>query len=50
MQPHTASRQRVLEALLLEQRHTNRLLTGIVYTGLGFILGLAAMEIFLRLH
>ena len=44
------ARQRVLEALLVEQRQTNRLLTGIVYTGVGFILGLAAMQLFLRLH
>jgi ubiquinone biosynthesis protein len=44
------AQQRFLEALLLEQRRTNRLLTGIVYTGLGFLLGLVAMQIFLRLH
>jgi ubiquinone biosynthesis protein len=50
LQPQAPVQQRFLEALLLEQRRTNRLLTGIVYTGLGFILGLVAMQVFSRLH
>jgi ubiquinone biosynthesis protein len=50
LQPQPPVQQRFLEALLIEQRRTNRLLTGIVYTGLGFILGLVAMQIFLKFH
>ena len=50
LQPHAPVQQRFLEALLLEQRRTNRLLASIVYTGVGFFLGLAAMQLFLRLH
>ena len=50
LQPSAPAQQRALEALLVEQRRTNRLLTGIVYTGLGFLLGLVAMQIFIRLH
>ena len=49
LQPPPPVQQRYLEALLVEQRRTNRLLTGVVYTGLGFLLGLVAMQIFLRL-
>jgi ubiquinone biosynthesis protein len=50
LQPQAPVQQRVIEALLVEQRRTNRLLTGIVYTGLGFILGLVAMQVFLKFH
>ncbi len=41
---------RLLEALLVEQRRTNRLLRGITYAGIGFLLGLVAMELFVALH
>jgi ubiquinone biosynthesis protein len=37
-------KQRDLELLIAEQRRTNRLLQAIVYSGLGFLLGLLAME------
>ena len=50
LQPQAPAHQRFLESILLEQRRTNRLLNAIVYTGLGFFLGLVAMQIFLRLH
>ena len=50
LQPQAPVQQRVIEALLVEQRRTNRLLTGIVYTGLGFLLGLVAMQVFLKFH
>ncbi|HEV7914184.1 MAG TPA: ubiquinone biosynthesis regulatory protein kinase UbiB [Albitalea sp.] len=40
--------QRTMDALLLEQRRTNRLLQGVVYGGLGFILGLLAMQVLMR--
>ncbi len=42
-----SSRQE-LEALLAEQRHTNRLLQGLVYAGIGFALGLAVMQFLVR--
>ena len=46
--PAAVSTQRALESLLVEQRRTNRLLQGLVYGGLGFLLGLLAMQ--LALH
>jgi len=35
----------VLEAMLAEQRRTNRMLRGMVYGGLGFVLGVLAMQL-----
>jgi ubiquinone biosynthesis protein len=43
-----AQNRRELEALLAEQRRTNRLLQGLVYGGIGFALGLLAMQLVLR--
>jgi ubiquinone biosynthesis protein len=43
-------RQRELELLIVEQRRTNRLLQGVVYGGLGFALGLLAMQFVQRMH
>ncbi len=37
-------------ALLAEQKRTNRLLQGIVYGGIGFVLGLIAMQILIRVR
>ncbi|HJV60255.1 MAG TPA: ubiquinone biosynthesis regulatory protein kinase UbiB [Albitalea sp.] len=45
LQPRAASEQRMLEALLIEQRRTKRLLQAIGYGGLGFVLGLVAMQV-----
>jgi ubiquinone biosynthesis protein len=45
MQPRSVAQARALEALLLEQRRTNRLLQGIVYAGLGFLLGVLVMQL-----
>ena len=42
--------QRLLESMLAEQRRTNRLLTGVIFTAVGFLLGLVVMQIVLRLH
>ena len=39
-----------LDQLLLEQRRTNRLLQGIVWGGVGFLLGLLLMQILLRVR
>ncbi len=42
--------QRELIELLAEQRRTNRLLQGIIYGGVGFALGLLAMQFLLRVR
>jgi ubiquinone biosynthesis protein len=39
-----------LAALLAEQRRTNRLLQALIYGGIGFALGLLAMQVWLRVH
>ena len=39
-----------LAAILREQRKTNRLLSGVVWAGLGFVLGLVAAQMLMRLH
>jgi ubiquinone biosynthesis protein len=40
----------LLKELLSEQRRTNKLLQRLIYAGLGFILGLVAMQVISRLH
>jgi ubiquinone biosynthesis protein len=50
LQPQQGAQQRLLEALLAEQRRTNRLLAGLAYSAVGFLLGLVAMQIVLKLH
>ncbi len=40
--------RRELEALLAEQRRTNKLLQSLIYGGLGFVLGLIVMQFVLR--
>jgi len=39
-----------LQELLAEQRRTNRLLQSLIYGGLGFVLGLLAMQLYLRVR
>jgi ubiquinone biosynthesis protein len=41
--------RRDLDELVREQRRTNRLLQGIIYGGFGFLLGLLAMQVLMRL-
>ena len=48
LQPRPATEQAALLALLGEQRRTNRLLQGIVWGGLGFVLGLILMQVWPR--
>jgi len=50
LQPQPQAMQRALESLLAEQRRTNRMLSAVIYTALGFLLGLVAMQVILRLH
>jgi ubiquinone biosynthesis protein len=47
-QPGVSSQE--IQALLQEQKRTNRLLQSLVYGGLGFVLGLIAMTFVLRLN
>ena len=42
--------QRGLLELLAEQKRTNKLLQGIIYGGVGFLLGLVAMQVLLRVR
>lgn len=46
--PHELRRE--LDALVSEQRRTNRLLQGIIYSGVGFVLGLIVMQVLLRVR
>ena len=39
-----------LQLLIQEQRRTNRLLQGMAWVGGGFVLGMLAMQVFVRLH
>jgi ubiquinone biosynthesis protein len=44
LQPHRGGAEpRLIEALLAEQRRTNRLLRGLLYGGLGFVLGVVVV-------
>jgi ubiquinone biosynthesis protein len=49
-QPPADSSARELRALLLEQRRTNKLLQGLVYGAIGFVLGLIVMQILVRVR
>ena len=46
----TPQQQRELLELLREQRRTNHLLQGLLYSGLGFVLGLIVMQIIVRVR
>ena len=48
-QQPNAGRRELIE-LLAEQKRTNKLLQGIIYGGIGFLLGLAAMQVLLRVR
>jgi ubiquinone biosynthesis protein len=50
LQPRPQPHVRALEALVLEQRRTNRLLSAVVFTALGFFLAVVAMQVVARLH
>ncbi len=41
---------RALEDLLAEQKRTNKLLQGLIYGGVGFLLGLLAMQVLMRVR
>ncbi|QCB46668.1 ubiquinone biosynthesis regulatory protein kinase UbiB [Hydrogenophaga sp. PAMC20947] len=46
--PHELRRE--LDALLVEQRRTNKLLQGIIWGGVGFVLGLILMQVLTRIR
>ena len=46
--PHELRRE--LDQLMAEQRRTNRLLQGIIYGGIGFVLGLIVTQVILRVR
>jgi ubiquinone biosynthesis protein len=49
LQPRSQGDQRSMEALMLEQQRTNRLLQTIVCVALGFLLGVVAMQVLVYL-
>ncbi|MBK9444413.1 MAG: ubiquinone biosynthesis regulatory protein kinase UbiB [Comamonadaceae bacterium] len=50
LQNNSRGRGNGLEALLLEQKKTNRLLSAIVFGGVGFVLGLIVMQVMVRVR
>ena len=50
LQRQQASDPELVQELLREQRRTNRLLQGLVYGGLGFVLGMLAMQVLTRIR
>ena len=50
LQHSTRGRGNEMQALLLEQKKTNRLLSAIVYGGVGFVLGLLVMQLLVRVR
>jgi len=49
LQQRQGGQQRELASLIAEQRRTNRLLQGLAYSAIGFLLGLLAMQFFIRI-
>ena len=50
LQQHNAGHDKALVELLAEQKRTNNLLQKIIYGGLGFVLGLILIQIYVRLR
>jgi ubiquinone biosynthesis protein len=50
LKAHARDDQRLLQAMLHEQRRTNSLLQGLVYGGVGFVLGLIVMQVVVRVR
>jgi len=50
LQRQQAADPELVQELLREQRRTNRLLQGLVYGGLGFVLGMLAMQVLTRIR
>lgn len=50
LQNDRATSSRAVEALLIEQKRTNRLLQSFLYAGVGFVLGLIVMQLIVRVR
>lgn len=50
LQQKNGTDQQLVQELLREQRRTNRLLQGVLYGGLGFVLGLLLMQVLTRIR
>ena len=50
LQPVQGDSRRALDELLVEQKRTNKLLQGLIYSVIGFTLGLIAMQILVRVR
>jgi ubiquinone biosynthesis protein len=50
LQSRKSGSGRAMEALLTEQKRTNRLLQAILYGGIGFVLGLVVMQLVVRVR
>jgi len=50
LQQPSAAQQQAMEALLAEQRRTNRLLIAVLVTAIGFVVGLGLMQLAVRWH
>ena len=50
LRPRPRDQQYALRELLEAQHRTNRLLQSIIYGGLGFVLGLLVMQLFVRMR
>lgn len=50
LQTNTHDHRADLRALLVEQKKTNRLLSAIVYSGVGFVLGLVVIQVVIRVR
>ena len=50
LQPPPPGQQRALEALVVEQRRTNRLLTALIVAAVGFVIGLIVVQLLTHLH
>jgi ubiquinone biosynthesis protein len=50
LQPPPPSQQHMLEALIAEQRRTNRLLSGVILAAIGFVIALIVIQLITRFH
>ena len=49
-EPHTQTQPQLLRELLQAQQRTNRLLQALMYGGVGFVLGLLGLQLYLRFY
>ena len=49
-EPQTQTQPQLLRELLQAQQRTNRLLQALMYGGVGFVLGLLGLQLYLRFY